>query len=219
MFQKSISNLEKNLHKIYKASKRDSVSIGLANKHGLQQALARFERDLHREVSKEGTSLKKTLIDSYITGYRDETGVLRRPLKKANQTINYPWSGMNYQQRLGKNYMEMVMQMRNVITKELKGSGNLSNILLAIRDIEDKYRQRHELLVRTEIRHMHYQGELEGYKKNKVSHIQYVTIGDHRVCPECQALEEYNDGIYPIEEAPMLPRHPHCRCKEIPYEK
>ena len=62
-------------------------------------------------------------------------------------------------------------------------------------------------------------GELDGMKVNKVKYVQYVTAGDRRVCPECQSLEEHNDGIYLIEEAPTLPRHPRCRCHLIPYEQ
>lgn len=218
MYQTAIAKLEKALNKIYKSSKQEEITLATARKYGLDNALAQFEKNAHRAVSKEGKVLKQNLKDAYLNGYLEETGAKRRPLKQANRTIEYPWSGMNYSQRLGKNYMEMTYQMRQAIENTIKTKGTLSEVLYKIREIEDKFYNRHLLLVRTELRHMHYQGELDGYKKNGVKYLQYLTVGDHRVCPECQALEEYNDGIYPIEEAPALPRHPRCRCKEIPYE-
>mgnify|MGYP000009094547 CR=1 FL=1 len=219
MFQKAISNLEKQLVKIYKKSKKDEITLGIARKYGLENAISKFEKELHKAVRKEEKSFTSNLQHSYLDGYMAETGAKRRPLKKAKETIKYPWSGMNYQQRLGKNYMEMTYQMRKAIESALKSDGSLSEILAQIKQIEHKFQYRHNLLVRTEIRHMHYQGEYDAHLKNGVKFLQYVTVGDHRVCPECRALEEYNEGIYPIEEAPTLPRHPHCRCKEVPYEK
>ena len=163
MFQKAISNLEKQLVKIYKKSKKDEITLGIARKYGLENAISKFEKELHRAVRKEEKSFTSNLQHSYLDGYMAETGVKRRPLKKAKETINYPWSGMNYQQRLGKNYMEMTYQMRKAIESALKSDGSLSEILAQIKQIEHKFQYRHNLLVRTEIRHMHYQGEYDAH--------------------------------------------------------
>lgn len=114
--------------------------------------------------------------------------------------------------------MDFVFQMRSEIIKTIKNGGTLSDVLLVIKKVEQKFEDRHNLLYSTEIRHFYYEGEIAGYKKNGVTLVQYLTVGDNRVCPECQALEEYNEGIYKIEEVPILPRHPRCRCKVIEIE-
>ena len=146
MFQKAISNLEKQLVKIYKKSKKDEITLGIARKYGLENAISKFEKELHKAVRKEQKSLTSNLQHSYLDGYMAETEVKRRPLKKAKETINYPWSGMNYQQRLGKNYMEMTYQMRKAIENTLKSDGSLSEILAQIKQIEHKFQYRHKSL-------------------------------------------------------------------------
>lgn len=43
---------------------------------------------------------------------------------------------------------------------------------------------------------------------------EFLTAGDDRVCPECQALE---GRIFPIDEARgLIPVHPRCRCSWVP---
>ena len=148
MFQKAISNLEKQLVKIYKKSKKDEITLGIARKYGLENAISKFEKELHRAVRKEQKSLTSNLQHSYLDGYMAETGAKRRPLKKAKETINYPWSGMNYQQRLGKNYMEMTYQMRKAIENTLKSDGSLSEILAQIKQIEHKFQYSTKIKIR-----------------------------------------------------------------------
>ncbi|MDO4384913.1 MAG: hypothetical protein Q4E18_02820 [Clostridia bacterium] len=42
-----------------------------------------------------------------------------------------------------------------------------------------------------------------------VKMVRYKAEKDERTCTECR---EFDDQIYPMAEAPSLPRHRHCRC-------
>lgn len=212
MYSKATNKLEKNLKKIYKQSKKNKLNLPQARQQGLSQALKQFEKDLAQAVLKEQKKLKKEMKNHYLDKYVDKTGVNRKPQKQAEQASMYPWSGMNHEQRMLKNAKEFNYQVKQMINGTFKGGGKYGDVVTNINTVFDKYSERHNQLVRTELWHMDLQGEKDGMIKNGVEYVQYVSAGDNRVCPECQALEEYNEGIYYILDAPMLPRHPRCRC-------
>ena len=192
-------------------------------------AEAEFAKDFFLETLKEcspvpmcdcGITVRfkdKEMQKHYVDKYVATTGA-RRPLKKAKEKVKYPWSGMNYSQRIAKNSQQMNQQVIQGIENILRKGGNKTQVISLLLELSNKYSDRHNILTRTEIWHMDLLGELDGMKTNKVRKVQYVTSGDDRVCPECVSLESYNDGIYLIEEAPILPRHPRCRCHLIPYD-
>lgn len=215
LYQKAINNLEKNLKKIYKTTRKNKINLPMARQQGLSQAYKQFEKDLAQAVLKETKKLQKEMKKHYLNTYVGETGVKRKPQKQAQEASMYPWSGMNHEQRILKNAKELNYHMKNQINNAFKGGGKYSDVLANIDMVLDKYTDRHSQLIRTELWHMDLQGKLDGMIKNGVEYVQYVTAGDNRVCPECQALEDYNEGKYKILEAPTLPRHPRCRCELI----
>jgi len=69
--------------------------------------------------------------------------------------------------------------------------------------------QRATLIARTETLRAHNEGRKAFYKEAGVEKVQWLTADDERTCPECAPL---NGKVFPIGEAPELPRHPGCRC-------
>lgn len=218
MYNKAINKLITSINNIYKKSKREEITLGIARKYGLSLAFKQFQKELNKLSQKESSKLSKELQQHYIDNYVKTTGA-RRPLKKAKEKVMYPWSGMNFSQRIAKNSQQINQQVIQNVEKVLRKGGNKPQVISLLLDISSKYTDRHDVLIRTELWHMDLLGELDGMKQNKVKYVKYISQGDHRVCPECISLEAYNEGIYSIEEAPILPRHPRCRCHLIPYEK
>lgn len=54
------------------------------------------------------------------------------------------------------------------------------------------------------------QGALDLYASEGVTHVDFLTAGDARVCPRCSDLEANNP--YPLAQAPRPGIHPMCRC-------
>lgn len=52
------------------------------------------------------------------------------------------------------------------------------------------------------------------YATLSVASVNWITVGDSRVCPRCQSLEDGNP--YPLFGAPSPPAHPRCRCTTEP---
>lgn len=54
------------------------------------------------------------------------------------------------------------------------------------------------------------QGALDLYRSEGVQQVTWMTAGDGRVCPVCEANGEASP--FPINEFPTMPAHPLCRC-------
>lgn len=73
-------------------------------------------------------------------------------------------------------------------------------------------------LARTETIRTHHSAMMEMYYQARVEDVfikvEWMTAGDHRVCPDCA----YLDGtIFKLEDAEgLIPLHPNCRCIMIP---
>lgn len=114
----------------------------------------------------------------------------------------------------GKHPRRLAREMRRVIT----GRGED----LGITDKLGRYipaKRRAEMIARTEIIRAHHKAQIMEYKNWEVEGVHVVaewsTMGDFRVCDECEALER--GGPYTLEEIEdMIPRHPICRCMARP---
>lgn len=218
MYQKIVSNLITSLNKLFKKVGKQEITLGMARKNGIHSIINQAQKELNKTTQKEISNLSKDMQNKYIDTYVDVTGS-RRPLKKAKQRADFPWSGMSASQRILKNAQNFQLELIQGLEDALRNGATIQDVLDVVLNITNKYSNRHDILVRTELWHMYSQGMLDGYIANKIHLVQYVTTGDDRVCPECVALEQYNEGIYSVEDAPTLPRHPSCRCQLIPYEE
>lgn len=57
-------------------------------------------------------------------------------------------------------------------------------------------------------------GALAVYAALRIASVEWITVGDSRVCARCQALEA--GSPYMIFGAPSPPTHPRCRCVTVP---
>ena len=75
-----------------------------------------------------------------------------------------------------------------------------------------KAQYRMEMIARTEVLRAHNQGRQKFHDRVGVRRIEWLTMGDERVCPVCGPL----DGkVFPLERFPRQPAHPACRCSSM----
>ena len=72
--------------------------------------------------------------------------------------------------------------------------------------------QRMALIVRTETIRAHNQGRIKFYEGIGVRQMQWLTMDDERVCPQCGPLDE---KIFSFHQFPQQPIHPACRCTSV----
>jgi len=75
-----------------------------------------------------------------------------------------------------------------------------------------KAQYRMEMIVRTEVLRAHNQGRLKFHQRVGVQKLEWLAMGDERMCPVCGGL----DGkVFLTDKFPQQPAHPHCRCAHV----
>lgn len=136
------------------------------------------------------------------------------PKNAAEKLINSEWSGKSYSERIHENTDRLAVRLEQ----------NITDVVIAGKPPEDakavlenefgmSYYQA-DRLIRTETSHVFNSANLENYKDAGIEYVEIIDVGDDRECEEC---EDIANQVYPINEAPMLPIHPNCRCTYVPH--
>lgn len=75
-----------------------------------------------------------------------------------------------------------------------------------------KAQYRMEMIARTEIIRAHNMGRLKFHQQVGIKKLEWLAMGDERMCPICKKL---NGKIFSVNKFPPQPAHPHCRCTNI----
>ena len=107
---------------------------------------------------------------------------------------------------------DMAVRMTRTLTDGLVRGDSPREVARLLADEVDVTEERAERIARTEIIRAHAEGQLTALEDLGVEEVgvmvEWVTAGDDKVCPLCEALEGV---VMRIEEARgLLPRHPQC---------
>lgn len=122
--------------------------------------------------------------------------------------IDTAWSGENFSSRIWKNTNRLADQIRTeaqLVVQGLKSPGQVKRELMKDYDVAWNQAER---LVDTEISYVLNKANLEQYRRDEVGKVTIVNL-DVNTCDKCKALE---DQVFLIDDAPVLPIHPHCHC-------
>ena len=167
---------------------------------------------IEREFIKESQSIIKENYKDIMLNLGNTDFAL--PNKELIENITkYPWSGANFSERLWKNTQLLEFNLNEILRKGLVQGMTIIEMtdLISLRmDAEYKVALR---LVRTETMAYLNQSSIETYKNAGINKVQWWTALDERVSSECKAL---HGKTYDINNTPMIPKHPNCRCTLIP---
>ena len=105
----------------------------------------------------------------------------------------------------GKSPSEIVSDMGEVIPdkESFRKAGN---------KVWSKAQYRMETIARSEVIRAHNMGSLKFKQRVGVQKLEWLAVGDERMCPVCGVL----DGkVYMIDKFPQQPAHPNCRCTHV----
>ncbi|QWQ39306.1 minor capsid protein [Gemella sp. zg-570] len=126
-----------------------------------------------------------------------------------------PWLGANFKTRLGKNQAEMTKRLFETLQVGLNTGLSAVEMAIRLKNGVDRDFNKIMLLVRTEAMHHLNQVKLQAYKDSKVvKKLKDVVTLDDRTSEQCAVCA---GNIYDIDNAPILPRHPRCRCVLVAY--
>lgn len=131
------------------------------------------------------------------------------------KTLDYPWSGAMFSDRLWQDKERLGRNLRVGLTQSMILGEGIPQITDRINKSIDTARYNAERVARTETKRVTYCAHDDVYKDTGVKELRYrcANGGDSRTCQYCRAD---NGKVFKRGEEPTLPRHPNCRCVYIP---
>lgn len=131
------------------------------------------------------------------------------------KTLDYPWSGAMFSDRLWQDKERLGRNLRVGLTQSMILGEGIPQITDRINKGIDTARYNAERVARTETKRVTYCAHDDAYKDTGVEELRYrcANGGDSRTCQYCRAD---NGKVFKRGEEPTLPRHPNCRCVYIP---
>lgn len=131
------------------------------------------------------------------------------------KTLDYPWSGAMFSDRLWQDKERLGRNLRVGLTQSMILGEGIPQITDRINKSIDTARYNAERVARTETKRVTYCAHDDVYKDTGVEELRYrcANGGDSRTCQYCRAD---NGKVFKRGEEPTLPRHPNCRCVYIP---
>lgn len=131
------------------------------------------------------------------------------------KTLDYPWSGAMFSDRLWQDKERLGRNLRVGLTQSMILGEGIPQITDRINKGIDTARYNAERVARTETKRVTYCAHDDVYKDTGVEELKYrcANGGDSRTCQYCRAD---NGKTFKRGEEPTLPRHPNCRCVYIP---
>lgn len=131
------------------------------------------------------------------------------------KTLDYPWSGAMFSDRLWQDKERLGRNLRVGLTQSMILGEGIPQITDRINKGIDTARYNAERVARTETKRVTYCAHDDVYKDTGVEELRYrcANDGDSRTCQYCRAD---NGKVFKRGEEPTLPRHPNCRCVYIP---
>lgn len=111
----------------------------------------------------------------------------------------------------------MKSDLNRILLDGMANKVSASEMAKEIRESLDISQARAERIVRTEITHIHAEGQLDSFQQLNVGDVgveaEWMTAGG--ACPAC--VEMSNEGPFKVSEAHgLIPYHPNCRCAWVP---
>ena len=132
---------------------------------------------------------------------------------QAQELINRADNGLTVSQRIWKNNKLVAERVNKDIGRLIYQGANPEEIKRAIAaDFNISY-NRADALFRTETSKFYNNAAIDSYKEAGLSEVEWLTEEDDRTCEICGPLDGKR---YPINQPPVIPSHPRCRCTLLP---
>lgn len=208
---------------------KDGGEWSYANQSALTRSRGLFEQigqQLTKLGQKEQITFRQGLGNIYTDQFLRQVYDLGQSITvKANfnrlnpaliqKTLDYPWSGAMFSDRLWQDKERLGRNLRVGLTQSMVLGEGIPQITDRINKGIDTARYNAERVARTETKRVTYCAHDDVYKDTGVDELRYrcANGGDSRTCQYCRAD---NGKTFKRGEEPTLPRHPNCRCVYIP---
>lgn len=216
-YEDAKKDIDAELMDVYKRIGKDDPKISdFYRSNHLEKIEKQIEKSLVSIGNKEDTYLKGKIKDGVKLGSKTVSDALQTSMlnKRAiDQLIKQPWQDGDFSSRVWDNKAQLIASMKSELTAGIvKGDGiyKVADRLDKRLDVGKSQTQR---LARTEYMHALNAGQLETYHENGYDKLEWVASEDGKGCDTCHLR---NGKQYNIDDVPVLPAHPNCRCTMMP---
>lgn len=220
-----LADVQETIAKVQKAGGEWSYAnqSALTRSRGLfEQITAELTKLGQKEQSVFYKGLENIYTDQFLRQVYDlgQTMTVKANFNRLNpalirKTLDYPWSGAMFSDRLWQDKATLGRNLRVGLTQSMILGESIPQITDRINKNINTSRYNAERVARTETKRVTYCAHNDFYEDTGVEELEYrcANGGDSRTCQYCRAD---NKKHYKRGEEPTLPRHPNCRCVCIP---
>ncbi len=219
-YVRSFKRLEKYIDALYaEIQDKGLENVSRTDLYNLRKYVAlrdKIAKENERLAVKDNKKLKKLLDDIAVETYKSnlkEMGVDFTILseQQARAIASQNWTGVKFSDRIWGNANDFNTRVMNDIEEMVIGGRSPDKLKKKL--IEDYSIKFHEAdrLIRTEASHAYNSAALQSYADAGLKEVDFLAESD---C--CELCEPYRDERFPIDDAPVIPVHPNCRCTYLP---
>lgn len=213
--------IREELYTIAEKYSKDGL-LSLADMHK-QDRLARLNAKYEAIIKELGEQTEELATQNMKRGFEEaykstaigmgDTDFAMPNKKLMNKLLSEPWRGDNFSSRLWQNQKRLAVALNSTLLSGLQQGKTVTEIANSLHNIVGNGFNNCHRIVRTESMHYLNSATLLRYNDAGIENVRVWAALDERTCEECS---KYHNKIYGINEVPVLPFHPNCRCTIIP---
>ncbi|XVG95822.1 minor capsid protein [Eubacteriales bacterium KG125] len=223
LYRKATDDILVELYKIEAKFGKDGI-ITRSNFYRAEH-LKRMKDGFDSALNELGEEVEQTGTLAILEAGKKSVGATGAILKDVGLDINYdrtlakkmlqnPWHGATFSQRVWKNTSKLSRVLNDTVKKGVMTGKSTAQIAMELSRTMDSKLYEASRLVRSET--MHHLNEVNkvSMKESGVKQVQEIVTLDERTSDQCAP---HNKLVHDIDKAPILPRHPNCRCVLVAY--
>lgn len=132
----------------------------------------------------------------------------------AKKLMQTEWKGSNFSKRIWRNSKKLERELNTQVKKGILTGKPTAQIAMELNKSMGAGLSNSARLIRTETMHHMNDINLAHMKDSGITKVKEIVTLDERTSSTCKV---HNNKIHDIDKAPILPRHPNCRCVLVPY--
>lgn len=132
----------------------------------------------------------------------------------AKKLMQTSWRGSNFSKRIWRNSKKLEKELNTQVKKGILTGKPTVQIAMELDKSMGAGLSNSARLIRTETMHHMNDINLAHMKDSGITKVKEIVTLDERTSSTCKV---HNNKIHDIDKAPILPRHPNCRCVLVPY--
>lgn len=220
IYKKATDEILEELYRI--ASKYEENGVISRSEFYKAEHLKRMEKGFNNVLKGLGEKIENKGSKIILNAGED---VLKKTEKSLGIDINYnedlakklmqtEWKGSNFSKRIWRNSKKLERELNTQVKKGILTGKPTAQIAMELNKSMGSGLSNSARLIRTETMHHMNDINLAHMKDSGISKVKEIVTLDERTSSTCKV---HNNKIHDIDKAPILPRHPNCRCVLVPY--